>query len=60
LTKIIEDVLAQNPDAVAKHKPGEDKMVKFLVGRVIQATNKSANPSVATELVRELLDAKAK
>jgi aspartyl-tRNA(Asn)/glutamyl-tRNA(Gln) amidotransferase subunit B len=56
LRRIIESVLDQNPDAVAKHKPGEDKMVKFLVGRVIQATNKSANPALATEIVRELLD----
>ncbi|MBI5059152.1 Asp-tRNA(Asn)/Glu-tRNA(Gln) amidotransferase subunit GatB [candidate division KSB1 bacterium] len=58
LRQIVEQVLEQNPDAVLKHKPGEDKLVKFLVGRVIQATNKSANPAVATELVRELLDSR--
>ena len=49
------DVIAKNPDNVAKYKSGNEGVFKFFVGRVMKATRGQANPQSVNEIVRKLL-----
>ncbi|MBP9491073.1 MAG: glutamine--tRNA ligase/YqeY domain fusion protein [Aliarcobacter sp.] len=53
---IIDEVIAKNPDNVAKYKAGNDKLFGFFVGQVLKATDGKANPKVVNELVIEKLN----
>ncbi len=53
---IIDEVMAKNPDNVAKYKAGNDKLFGFFVGQVLKATDGKANPKVVNELVIEKLN----
>jgi glutaminyl-tRNA synthetase len=53
---IIDEVMAKNPDNVAKYKAGNDKLFGFFVGQVLKATDGKANPKVVNELVTEKLN----
>ena len=55
LEKIIDDVLAANPDNVAQFKSGKDKVFNALVGQVMKAARGKANPSQVNELMRRRL-----
>ncbi|NOR56949.1 MAG: glutamine--tRNA ligase/YqeY domain fusion protein [Sulfurimonas sp.] len=52
---IIDEIIAKNPDNVAKFKAGNNKLFGFFVGQVIKATGGKANPKVVNELVTEKL-----
>lgn len=52
---IIERVVAENMDAVAKFKKGDEKVIGFLVGQVMKATKGRANPQLVNRLIREFL-----
>jgi len=52
---IIEEVIASNPDNVAKFKAGNTKLLGFFVGQVLKTTGGKANPQVVNELVAEKL-----
>ena len=52
---IIDEVIAKNPDNVAKYKDGNKKLFGFFVGQVLKATNGKANPKVVNELVQKSL-----
>ena len=52
---IIDEVMANNPDNVAKFKAGNTKLLGFFVGQVLKATGGKANPQVVNELVSEKL-----
>ncbi|MBN2824666.1 MAG: glutamine--tRNA ligase/YqeY domain fusion protein [Campylobacterales bacterium] len=52
---IIDEVMAKNPDNVAKYKAGNDKLFGFFVGQVLKATGGKANPKVVNELVTQKL-----
>jgi len=54
---IIEEVIANNPDNVAKFKAGNTKLLGFFVGQVLKATGGKANPQVVNKLVAEKLNA---
>jgi aspartyl-tRNA(Asn)/glutamyl-tRNA(Gln) amidotransferase subunit B len=49
------EVIAKNPDNVAKYKAGNEGVFKFFVGQVMKATRGQANPQVVNEIVRKLL-----
>jgi aspartyl-tRNA(Asn)/glutamyl-tRNA(Gln) amidotransferase subunit B len=49
------DVIAKNPDNVAKYKAGNEGVFKFFVGQVMKATRGQANPQSVSEIVRKLL-----
>lgn len=53
---IIDEVIAKNPDNVAKYKAGNDKLFGFFVGQVLKATDGKANPKVVNDLVMEKLN----
>jgi glutaminyl-tRNA synthetase len=52
---IIDEVIARNPDNVAKFKAGNTKLLGFFVGQVLKTTGGKANPQVVNELVAEKL-----
>ena len=55
LGAIADEVIAENPDAVAKFRAGKEGVIGFLVGQVMKASSGSANPKLAQELLRERL-----
>jgi aspartyl-tRNA(Asn)/glutamyl-tRNA(Gln) amidotransferase subunit B len=55
LEKIIDEVIAANPDNVAQFKAGKDKAFNALVGQVMKASKGKANPQQATDLLRARL-----
>ncbi len=55
LAEVIGHVLEEHPDAVASYQEGEQKVVGFLVGQVMRATQGKADPKLANEMLREAL-----
>ena len=55
LEKIIDEVIAANPDNVAQFKAGKDKAFNALVGQVMKASKGKANPAQVNELLRSKL-----
>jgi aspartyl-tRNA(Asn)/glutamyl-tRNA(Gln) amidotransferase subunit B len=49
------EVIAKNPDNVAKFKSGNEGVFKFFVGQVMKATKGQANPQVINDTLRRLL-----
>jgi aspartyl-tRNA(Asn)/glutamyl-tRNA(Gln) amidotransferase subunit B len=49
------EVIAKNPDNVAKFKSGNEGVFKFFVGQVMKATRGQANPQAVNDILRRLL-----
>src|SRR3984893_13328860 len=49
------EVIAKNPDNVAKYKGGNVGVFKFFVGQVMRATRGQANPQAVNDILRRLL-----
>ncbi len=56
IAPIIDEIIAKNPDNVAKFKAGNTKLLGFFVGQVLKTTGGKANPKVVNELVAEKLN----
>jgi aspartyl-tRNA(Asn)/glutamyl-tRNA(Gln) amidotransferase subunit B len=52
LARIVADVVAANPDAVAAVRAGNDRAIGALVGQVMRATGGSADPQRTNALLR--------
>ena len=57
LDRVVGEVLATNPGAVADYRAGKSQAVGFLVGQVMKATRGQANAALVQETVRRTLDA---
>lgn len=55
LEAAVDEVLAANPQAVEGYRGGEQKVVGFLVGQVMKATQGKADPGVVNAMLRERL-----
>jgi glutaminyl-tRNA synthetase len=55
IAPIIDEIIAKNPDNVAKFKAGNTKLLGFFVGQTLKATGGKANPKVVNELVAQKL-----
>jgi aspartyl-tRNA(Asn)/glutamyl-tRNA(Gln) amidotransferase subunit B len=55
LGSIVDGVIADNEDAAAKFRAGNEGVLGFLVGQVMKASGGSANPTLAQELLRARL-----
>ncbi len=55
ISPIIDEIIAKNPDNVAKFRAGNNKLLGFFVGQVLKSTNGKANPKVVNRLVIEKL-----
>ncbi|HSM46043.1 MAG TPA: Asp-tRNA(Asn)/Glu-tRNA(Gln) amidotransferase subunit GatB [Acidimicrobiia bacterium] len=56
LVSVVEEVIAANPDAIDSYRAGEEKVVGFLVGQVMRATQGKADPKVVNDLLRAWLE----
>lgn len=55
LEKIVKDVVAKNPKAVADYKSGKQNSLQFLAGKVMAATRGTAKPEKVQELLKKIL-----
>jgi aspartyl-tRNA(Asn)/glutamyl-tRNA(Gln) amidotransferase subunit B len=49
-------VLDGNPDEVARYLAGKEQLLQFFVGQLMKRTRGKANPKLATDILRSLLD----
>jgi aspartyl-tRNA(Asn)/glutamyl-tRNA(Gln) amidotransferase subunit B len=52
---IVEQVIANNAPQVAQFKSGNDKILGFFVGQIMNITAGKANPKQVNELLRKKL-----
>ncbi len=57
IEKIVDDVIAANPDNVAAYKGGKDKLFGFFVGQVMKNSGGKANPDIVNSLLKKKLSA---
>ena len=50
LLKIVQEILADNPEQVAQFKDGKTKVMGFFVGQLMKKTKGKANPKMANQL----------
>lgn len=55
LKHIATEIVGQNASAVDKYKNGDENVLKFFVGQMMKITKGSANPQMAEEIFKELL-----
>ncbi|UCF30764.1 MAG: Asp-tRNA(Asn)/Glu-tRNA(Gln) amidotransferase subunit GatB [bacterium] len=55
LREEVRKVLEDHPDEAAQFRAGKEKILGFLVGRVMKATKGKANPKMVNEILRDLL-----
>ncbi|RLA61201.1 MAG: hypothetical protein DRQ78_08845, partial [Epsilonproteobacteria bacterium] len=55
IAPIIDEIIENNADNVAKFKAGNTKLLGFFVGQVLKATEGKANPKVVNELLAKKL-----
>ena len=56
LMPLIDEVIAKNPDNVAKYQAGNANLFGFFVGQVLKSSGGKANPTVVNALVSEKLN----
>lgn len=56
IEKIVEDVIAANPQQAADFKAGKTKLLGFFVGAVMKASKGQANPDVVNKILIEKLN----
>jgi aspartyl-tRNA(Asn)/glutamyl-tRNA(Gln) amidotransferase subunit B len=56
IEKVAAEVIAANPQSVEDIRNGKDKAIGFLVGQVMKEMKGQANPQMANEIVRKLLE----
>jgi len=55
IEKIVDEVIAENPDNVAAFKGGKDKLFGFFVGQVMKKSQGKANPDMVNDLLKKKL-----
>ncbi|MBN1839666.1 MAG: glutamine--tRNA ligase/YqeY domain fusion protein [Campylobacterales bacterium] len=53
---LIDDVMAKNPENVAKYKAGNSNLFGFFVGQVLKLSGGKANPTIVNELISKKLN----
>ena len=56
IRKMVEDVVANNPNQVEQYKSGKTNILGFFVGQIMKATKGRANPKTVNEILLELLN----
>jgi aspartyl-tRNA(Asn)/glutamyl-tRNA(Gln) amidotransferase subunit B len=55
LESVVDGVLSANPEAVEGFRNGEEKVIGFLVGQVMKATQGKADPRAVNQMLRDRL-----
>jgi len=58
LTSAVEKIIAANPAEAERYRAGEDKLIKFFLGQLMKETGGKADPTVASRLLKRLLEVK--
>ena len=56
LRSIIVSILDQNEDNIKKYKEGKTNLMAFFVGQTMKETKGKANPTLATQIIKEEID----
>ena len=56
LREVAQQVIRENPGAVADYRAGKDRAIQFLMGQVMRISKGAANPGIVTDLLREELN----
>ena len=56
LGKLVDEVIAANPQSIADFKAGKKKALGFLVGQIMKATHGKANPGMVNKMLMEKLN----
>lgn len=52
IERVVDEVLAANPENLAAYRAGKDKLFGFFVGQVMKASKGRANPELVNELLK--------
>jgi len=55
LKKMIEELIAANPNVVADYKAGKEASLQFFVGQIMKLTKGSVNPQLAKQALMEII-----
>ena len=55
LGKLVDEVIAANPQSIVDFKAGKKKALGFLVGQIMKATHGKANPGMVNKMLMEKL-----
>ena len=55
LDKIVEQIIVDHPEQVQQYRDGKTKVIGFLVGQIMKATQGKANPGQVNELLKNKL-----
>jgi aspartyl-tRNA(Asn)/glutamyl-tRNA(Gln) amidotransferase subunit B len=55
LARIVDEVLAANPEQVERYRGGKETLLQWFVGQVMRATRGKANPQVVGDLLKDKL-----
>jgi len=55
IEKIIDEIIAANPEQLAQYRAGKDKLFGFFVGQAMKATQGKANPQQLNDLLKKKL-----
>jgi aspartyl-tRNA(Asn)/glutamyl-tRNA(Gln) amidotransferase subunit B len=55
LEAAVAEVLAQNPAQVEEFRSGKERVMGFLVGQIMKATQGKANPKMVNDILRKQL-----
>lgn len=55
IEKVIDKVIADNPQQLAQYKSGKDKLFGFFVGQVMKEMKGQGNPAVVNEMLKKKL-----
>ena len=56
LQKMVQEVMAQNPQSIVDYKAGKDRALGFLMGQVMKLSKGKANPQVISKMLKDALD----
>ena len=55
IEKAAREIIARNPDNVAKYRAGNEGVFKFFVGQVMRETRGQANPQLVNDILKKIL-----
>jgi aspartyl-tRNA(Asn)/glutamyl-tRNA(Gln) amidotransferase subunit B len=55
IEKAAREIIAKNPDNVAKYRAGNEGVFKFFVGQVMRETRGQANPQAVNDILKKIL-----
>jgi len=55
IIKVVEQIIAENPNTVQDYKNGKKNSIGFLVGQIMKATKGKANPQLVNKILTEKL-----